>query len=147
MSRIAKTLTALALLILAAPALASPGVEDDQQALAEAKRTIAKRAFERALQTVGAPRPVGEAIMRPSIEVDRLVRWSHRWLDAELALASDKPARLDALRAQVNRLDRALKLVTALAEAEGSGVGPADVDTIDYELLDARALLLNAQAE
>lgn len=150
MPRIAKTSpasTALALLVLVAPSLAAPGVQDDKRSLAESKRAVAKRAFERSLQAVAAPRPVGEAIMRPSVEVDRLARWSRRWLDADLTLAADKGARVEALRAHATRLENAFKLATELAEAEGSGVGPADLDTLEYELLDARERLLDAQAE
>jgi hypothetical protein len=76
-------------------------------------------------------------------DVDRIYRWSQRWLEAEQELNDKKGDRIAAAEAHLRRMKQLEDLVRNVYKA--GAVAPIDLPAVEYYRLDAEAALSKAK--
>jgi hypothetical protein len=67
-------------------------------------------------------------------------------MEAQIDLA-DTPADRDAgIRAHIDRLEKWLRATKELLQGEVAGVSPSDIDKLEYEVLEAKTLLIKRRS-
>lgn len=78
-------------------------------------------------------------------DMEQVSRWSRRWLEAQLALAADRDARLTAYRAHLERMRGLQKVASALGKA--GQATPSYVTAAEYGRVQAELWLEQAKAK
>jgi hypothetical protein len=74
-------------------------------------------------------------------DVNRLILWSRRWMDAELDLSETKAARIAAINLHLERVKRMEAIINELIDSESSGLSRMDLLSIAFDRLEAETLL------
>ena len=108
---------------------------------------VAKRVIDATMARLITP-PSGNrgASLTSGSVAEELLLWLGRETDAKLDLAVGPRERVDTLNAELARTGKLAELVRELAEGGISGVGKAEVDKLDYALLELEERLARETA-
>lgn len=120
--------------------------EDDPESLkelAKARAAIARRQIDQIERSLFDPPSLLGSVRQPGrIDLEAFSAWSRRLMEAQIDLA-DTPADRDAgIRAHIDRLEKWLRATKELLQGEVAGVSPSDIDKLEYEVLEAKTLLI-----
>jgi outer membrane biosynthesis protein TonB len=113
---------------------------------APAARKVPKELLEKRLEAVQTVYKENQVRIQGGLGLPvELLKWSERWLDAELALRDKKAERLAAFKAHVNRTRELERLLTAFAK-RGQGK-TSDAAAATYERINAEIKYFEATGE
>lgn len=129
-------------LAAASPAQAG-AIGSEMRGLSESKLKIAKRAYEMTKLRIESPPALVQPVLAHNL--DRLARWSRRWMEAERELSPSPVEGVRAVRDHLARMERWLELTKGyIMNGAGSGVSQEDVDDLYYEIFETRFILAGA---
>ena len=120
-----------------------------REELAEARLQVAKRLHESTRKAIATPpTSASSAAARAlaTVQVERVGLWSRRWMEAERDLRPDPEGQVQAIRDHIARLEDWIRLAGQYAEnTQATGIDLHDVENLDFEILEARSLLLDVR--
>jgi hypothetical protein len=131
-------------------ATAGPGYGQSPEGLARARLDIARKAYQHVEDSIMAPAAdVGKLPSRvwTALNLEQLVGWSRRWMEAERDASGSKTVQVAALEAHRKRLKKWEDTYSELARGESSGEWSHAVDLLTFHRLEAEYWLAKAKDE
>jgi hypothetical protein len=118
---------------------------EDLRGLAKARVDIARHQLEEIERQMFAP-PSPEKVGHPLFDLQGYAVWSRRLMEAQLDQSGSQAERAAAIQAHITRLEKWVKPLKEMARGAGAGVSQLDADSLQYQVLEAKSLLIKERS-